>query len=387
VKAVVLTAGPGRRFRPLTDRRPKCMLPVANDPLLEHVLEALVGVGVDEVVFVVGHRRERIQNYFQNGREWGVDVRYATQEKPRGTADALLRAESYVDDDFLVLNGDRFVEPPLLERLWETRTETGNACMAVTRVDDPTRYGMVETAGGRVARVVEKPPAHAVTSQLVNAGVYAFGPEAFAAIRRTDFRGEQHVTKALDDHLDDEPVQVVRYEGLWLELTQPWDLVGVNDRALAHLGGAVSAAADVHDDASVVGPVSVADGAHVRPGARVQRGATLGENVRVGANAVVTNSVVMADATVGPGTVLRDCIVGANAHIGPNVTVEGGRADVVVGDTLHTGVKFGGLFGDGATVGGAVSVDPGTVVGTDATAETGIHLSGTVPSGATVTRG
>jgi glucose-1-phosphate thymidylyltransferase len=363
------------------------MLPVANDPLLEHVVEALVDVGVDEIVFVVGHRRKRIQNYFRSGREWDVEVTYVTQETPRGTADALSRAESYVDDDFLVLNGDRFVQPRLLERLWETRVETGHACMAVTRVDDPTLYGVVETAEGRVSRIVEKPPAHAVASEQVNAGAYAFGPETFASIRRTDFRGEQHVTKALDDHLDDVPVEAVRYEGLWLELTRPWDLVAANERALTHLGGAVSASADVHEDASVVGPMAVAEGAHVQPGARIQRGSALGENVRVGANAVVTNSVVMADATVGPGTVLRDCIVGENARIGPNVTVEGGRADVVVGDTLHTGVKFGGLFGDDANVGGSVSVEPGTVVGNGATAETGSHLSGTVPAGATVTRG
>lgn len=197
MKAVVLTAGEGKRFRPLTRSRPKPMVPVANKPLLEHVVTSLRETGIDELVFVVGYRRERIQKYFENGAAWDVEISYVEQTTPRGTGDALLQAESLVSDDFLVLNGDRIVEPALLKDLADTRESTREATLAVTRVRDPTAYGMVSLQDNHVTEIIEKPAPHQVSSQLVNVGAYAFGPEIFSAIRQSDQHGELQLTGVL----------------------------------------------------------------------------------------------------------------------------------------------------------------------------------------------
>ena len=387
MKAVVLAAGTGERFLPLTATRPKSMLPVANKPLLEHIIESLVEAGVDELVLVIGSKRNAIARYFGDGDDWNIDIRYAIQESPLGTGHALLQAESFVGDDFLVLNGDRIVDPTLLNHLVDRRAETGDACMAVTRVDDPSLYGVVSVEDDRVSSIVEKPPEHAVTTSRVNAGVYALGSEVFAVLRETKYYGELDLTKAFRDHLEAHPIRPVGYEGTFFELTRPWDLLTANEAMLDRVGSSVSAAADIHSDTSVGEPVVIGSNASLEPGARALGGSVLGENVTVEANAVVTNSVVFEDTTIGAGTVLRDCIVGSDVHLGPNVTVEGGTGDVQVRETVFSDIQFGGLIGDGATVGGSVVVEPGTILGNDATIDGGVRLSESIPSGSMVKRG
>lgn len=387
MKAVVLAAGVGERFRPLTEIRPKSMLPVANKPLLEHVVDSLVEAGITDLVFVVGHKRERIQNHFQNGHGWGADITYAVQETPLGTGDALLQAAPYVDEEFVVMNGDRIVETELVEQLIERRRATGDACMAIAHADDPTQYGMVTIDDDRVTSLVEKPPAHAITSTLVNAGAYACGPELFPMLQDAEYRGELDLPQTLAANLETNPVRPVRYDGIWLELSRPWDLLAANEGMLAFAGSHRDDSARVHEEATVVDPVAIGENASVQPGARVLPGTVLGNNVTVGANAVVKNAVVLADATIGPGSVLVDCIVGENATVGPNVTVEGGAANVIVDETLYTDVTFGGLLGDNAHVGGASVVEPGTILGNHCEVESGATVSGTIPSKTTVHHG
>lgn len=386
MKAVILAAGEGTRLDPVTDVRPKPMLPIANRPLLEYVVEAVAAAGVEEVVLVVGYQRERIQSHFGDGDEWDVEITYAIQEPRLGTGDAVLQAEPYVGGDFAVLNGDRIVEPELIERVLAERDRTGDAAMAVTRVAEPDLYGVVEIDDGRVDSIAEKPPAHEVTSDLVNAGVYAFGPEMFAAIRRTTTAGELGITTTLETFLESHPVRAVRYRGPWLDVTRPWDVLAVNGRLLDERGGTVGTDVRVADAATVAGATAIGDGSAIQPGAAVLRGTSLGKHVTVGPNAVVENAVVLPDAAIGAGAVLRDCVVGANTVVGPNATIEGGPADVVLDDAVHRNVRLGAVVGDNAALGGTVTLVPGTIVGNDVDVASGAVVAGHVEAGATVTR-
>jgi glucose-1-phosphate thymidylyltransferase len=108
--------------------------------------------------------------------------------------------------------------------------------------------------------------------------------------------------------------------------------------------------------------------------------------VTVGPNAVVENCVLLSDVVVGAGTVLTDAVVGANTVIGPNTTVEGGDAGVVLGDVVHRGVRLGAFVGDNTRFGGTVTVEPGTVVGNDVDVGGGLTLDGRIVPGATVRR-
>lgn len=385
--AVVLAAGEGERLSPLTEHRPKPMLPVANRPLLDHVVSRLADAGIETVVLVVGHHKESIQNYFGDGSQWDVDIEYVLQEPRRGTGDALLQAESHVSEEFIVINGDRIVDASLIGELLSKRDATGQACLAVTQVEDPTNYGVVSLENDTVTGIVEKPPEYDIPSRLANTGVYAFGPEIFAAIRQTEPRGELGITDVLSAQLDDHPVRAVRYDGLWMELTEPWDLLSANAGMLDITGPLVSERATVHEQATVEGANAVAVDGQVAAGGRLLRDCSLGEGVRVGANSVLTNVVVLPDARIGHGCTLQDCIVGEGATIGSNVTIGGGNTDVTLGETVYNDVRFGGLIGHAVTLGDGVTVDPGTIVGNRTTVQNGSTLQGPIEFDATVRRG
>ncbi len=154
MKAVILAAGEGRRLSPLTNVRPKPMLPVANEPILADVISAVAEAGLEEILLVVGYKSDRIQQYVGDGDDWGVDVEYVRQDKQLGTGDAVLEAEPYVEDEFLVLNGDRVIDSAVLKDVMERRVATDETVMAVARAEEPSLYGVLELDGDRVTRIV-----------------------------------------------------------------------------------------------------------------------------------------------------------------------------------------------------------------------------------------
>ncbi|NHN40969.1 NTP transferase domain-containing protein [Halorubellus sp. JP-L1] len=385
MKAVVLAAGEGRRLEPLTNRRPKPMLSIAGKPLLEYVLEAIAEAGIDDVVFVVGYARDRIQTHFGDGDDWGVDLSYVVQDKQLGTAHAISQAEDAVDDAFVVLNGDRILEPTCITGVCDALEYEGSPVMAVTRSADPGAYGVVELDGDRVVALAEKP--HEASSELINAGVYGFEPSIFDAIRETDVdeAGERKITDTLLSYVEDGGVRAVRYSGTWQDVSHLWDVTRVTRSILD--GGAGRRLGVENPDANVADATHVGAGTTVDVHATVRRGCSLGENVTVGANAVLSNAVVLADAHVADGAVVRDAVIAENATVGPNATVVGGESDVVVDGTAYEDVTLGAVVGDNARVGGGSTLQAGTVVGDDALVEAGCTVSGRIPSGTEVRRG
>ncbi len=379
-KAVVLAAGRGRRLNPLTNTRPKPMVPVANRPLLEHVVEACRDAGVDDLVFVVGYRRDRIQTYFGDGDDWGVDVEYVVQEKQLGTGHALKQASPELEDErFLVLNGDSIVSPDLVERMSEVADKED--VVAVSRSDRPTDYGVVEVEDGYLKSIKEKPLE--TRSETVNAGVYGFGRGILDLLPETpDEHGEMNLTAAVSELLDEGEVRAVSAES-WTDVSHLWDVVEVNAEALE------TAEKDVETEPCVYVGESTAlgDGVSLAPNSTVLSGTSLDDNVSVGAGAVVANSVVMKDAVIEEGAVVRDSIVGEGVSVGVNSTLEGGEATVEVEDRLHRGVTFGGCVGDYTELSGGVTVAPGTVIGEDCRVASGCMVTGRVPDGARVEKG
>ncbi|MFW5919984.1 MAG: sugar phosphate nucleotidyltransferase, partial [Halanaeroarchaeum sp.] len=172
--AVIVAAGRGTRMRPLTDTRPKPLLPLGRTTILERTMD-LCAPYVDRYVLVVGYRGEMIETHV--GSEYaGLPVSYVTQTDRLGTAHAIGRAADLVSGPFLALNGDVVIDESLVEQL---ATASGHA-LAVTTVDDPTSYGVVDTDGDRVTGLVEKPDDP--QSNEVNVGLYAFDPSIFDAI-------------------------------------------------------------------------------------------------------------------------------------------------------------------------------------------------------------
>jgi len=209
----------------------------------------------------------------------------------------------------------------------------------------------------------------------------------FDTLRDVDTDGELGITALFEENRADP--QAVHIDGLWLDVSYLWDLLEVNSRILDRDqdDSTPPATTTIHDAATVSDITALGADVRVRPNATLLPGTTLGDNVEIGANAVVANSIVFADARIGDGAVVRDCIVGENADIGVNTTIAGGISAVAVDRTVHEDVRLGGVLGDNATVGSGVIVAAGAILGTGTTVETGATVSGQIETDAIVRRG
>lgn len=392
--AVVLAAGEGTRLRPLTSNRPKPMLPAANRPILEHVLDALVDAGIERLVVVVGYRRERVQEHFGPTYR-DVPIEYVHQRKQMGSGHALLQAEAAVSGPLVVVNGDHLVDEGMVTDVTDAFEGADEpAAMAVIERDDPSKYGAVSLVDGEITGITEKPDNEEF--RLINAGIYAFDESIFEVIERTPRQdGELALTDTIARLVAERHVRGVHVDGLWVDATYPWDLLEVTERVLEH-GRVpepsraesvwVDPTARIHETATLEPPVVVSADCEVGPGTTIGPNVALGRNATVGSNVTVVRSVVETDGRVGHGGTLVDAVLGQNVTLGVDATIPGGLADVRVDREIYEAQRLGAVLADRVRAGGGVTFDPGTLVGPGATIDTGVTVGGHVPSGAEVVR-
>lgn len=191
MKALILAGGLGTRLRPVISDRPKAMADIGSKPFLEYQVTFLKGYGVTHFIFCVGYLYERIEEYFGDGSEWDVKIDYSVEEEPLGTGGALKHAERYVQDTFLALNGDSFLDADL-EHLVGThvqnkRSQRRLGTIALTRVAEPARYGTVRLGPrNEILEFGEKTAGRAEresrSEEYINAGIYVLEPEILRMI-------------------------------------------------------------------------------------------------------------------------------------------------------------------------------------------------------------
>jgi glucose-1-phosphate thymidylyltransferase len=227
MKAIILAAGEGLRCRPLTLTRSKVMLPIANRPILEHVIDSLEKNGILEIILVVGYEKERIMDYFQDGLNFGVKINYVEQKAQLGTAHAIEQAKKLIDledSGFLVLNGDNLVEPKTIADL--LNNYKGDASLLTVRMEDTAGYGVVLKEREKVTKILEKRPGD--ISRIVNTGIYIFTPQVFETIEKTPIseNGEYAITDTIQLMINEgKTVTSVPTESKWLDAIHAWDLL------------------------------------------------------------------------------------------------------------------------------------------------------------------
>lgn len=183
MKAVVLAGGRGgTRLLPLTVYRPKPMIPFFNRPLMEYIVQKLAETGVDEIYVLVGYLKERIMEYFGDGSKWGLEIHYSDKDNVKlGTAGgATKKVAREMDEAFFVVSSDVLTNLDLKALYDYHHEKKALATVALSEVDDPTQYGIaIINEDGRILRFKEKPKPEEAFSNLVNAGIYVFEPEAF----------------------------------------------------------------------------------------------------------------------------------------------------------------------------------------------------------------
>ena len=374
---VVLAAGEGRRMRPLTANRPKVMLPLANRPILEHLIVAARDAGMEEFVLVVGYREREVRSCFGNGERLGVRIRYVTQRRQLGTGDALRACEGLVSGPFLLLNGDMVVRSDDLRALAARRPPV----IGLFRSSHAQDFGTVSMEGERVVDLAEKVPNP--SGDLINAGAYLLGPEIFGllgAIGRSE-RGEYEITDALSALIREGSVTGYPLS-FWLDVGHPWDLLEANERLLsswtferegtvepgAMLSGdvAIGPGSVVRTGTVIEGPCIVGRDCRIGPHAYIRGATSIGNGCHVGHCSEVKNSVILPGTRIPHFNYVGDSVIGSDCNLGAGTKIANLRNDRAPVEACgrSTGrVKFGAIVGDRVSFGINCSVNAGAVVG------------------------
>ncbi|MDY6931618.1 MAG: bifunctional sugar-1-phosphate nucleotidylyltransferase/acetyltransferase [Halobacteriota archaeon] len=382
MKCVILAAGKGNRMYPLTQTRPKVMVPIANKPILEHLLIRAKMAGIEDFIFVVGYKRELVESYFGDGSEWGVKIDYIFQKDQLGTANAIGVTRDLATERFLVLNGDVLIESKCIAELLKKRDDS---VMTLTKRDGKG-FGVVEANGSFVKRIIEKPKDD-TENCLVNAGIYVFERSIFTAIEETPLseRDEYEITDSLQSMIDDGIDVGYQVVEEWIDVGYPWNLLDANESLLKNIKrdirGTIEDGATIHgrvivgegtiirSGAYIIGPVIIGEDCDIGPNCFIRPSSSIGDDVRVGNGVEVKNSILMDHTKVGHLTYVGDSVIGEGCNFGAGTIIANLRHDnasikaKVKEEKIDSGRrKLGVIFGDGVKTGINSTLNVGTVL-------------------------
>ena len=363
-----MAGGEGTRLRPLTSNQPKPMLPLANRPMMEHVIRLLKEHGFDDIVVTLAFMPHAIRTYFGDGSEFGVNLSYATEESPLGTAGSVRNAKDKLDEPFLVISGDVLTDIDL-SAIVAFHSERGAlATLGLKAMDNPLDFGIVIIKDdGTIERFLEKPTWGQVFSDTVNTGIYVLQPEIFDYVPEGKVDWSEDVFPAL--LAAGKPLFGYVAEGYWEDVGTLEAYVEAHHDVLdgkveidvpgfrLSEGVWLGEGAEVDPGAKLDGPVLIGDYCRVEEGAHLAQYTVLGSNVRVGAHAYLERSIVHDNGYVGPSTRLRGTVVGRSSDLRLGARCEEG---VVLGEEC--------LVGEHAVINPSVkvypfkTVEPGAVV-------------------------
>ncbi|HEY4002525.1 MAG TPA: NDP-sugar synthase [Candidatus Xenobia bacterium] len=335
---MILAAGGGTRLHPLTYQIPKPMVPIANVPVMEHIIRLLARHGFQEIAVNLHYLPQYITDYFGDGSSLGVRLHYSREEELMGTAGGVRKLRDFLqDDDFLIIGGDDLTDFDLSAMMAHHKKAGALATIGLTEAEDTTQYGVVVLdSQDRITRFQEKPKPEEALSHLVNTGVYFFSPRIFDWIPAGvyDF-GRQLFPRILEEH---QPFFGVRAPGYWCDIGNPGEywrasMDALEGRVQLHMPGDrrnqawVEDDAQVADDAHISGPVVIGRGVVVGRDARLEGPVILGHDVKVGPSATVSRSVLWRQVDVGQNATVSRSLLGERARVEPGHRV----TDRVVG--------------------------------------------------------
>ncbi|MCK5562151.1 MAG: NTP transferase domain-containing protein [Thermoplasmata archaeon] len=400
MKAVILTAGEGTRLRPLTLSRAKGMIPIANRPILEYVIQALADNGIRDIIMVVGYKKERIMTYFEDGKKFKVKIKYVEQRKQLGTAHALKQAEKYIDSRFLVLPGDNIIESEGISTLLKPTKKKWDASILITECETPSKYGVVGMDGKRVKTIVEKPMISGdfehtgmpsilsfalwqhqekSLSNYISTGICNFPPEVFKIIDVVANEEKYGLTDVVLEMIaKGNNIRGVMTD-TWADAVYPWDLLNMNAVALGHAKSLKSGKLEsnvmikppveigedttIHANSYIVGPVIIGKGCEIGPNACIYPSTSIGDNVTIEPFTELKNDVIMNDVRIGSSSMISHSVIGSGTNLGSNFVAESSVEEVQLKDTLQELRHIGTIIGENCVIGHNVVALPGTVIG------------------------
>ncbi|WP_048148184.1 sugar phosphate nucleotidyltransferase [Palaeococcus ferrophilus] len=335
MKAVILAGGFGTRLRPISSTRPKPMVPVLGKPNLGYILEALQKVDeVDEIILSVHYMRGEIREFIETEMvDYPKDIRFVNDPMPLETGGALKNVEEFVSDEFLVIYGDVFTNFDYGELIKAHRENDGLVTVALTKVYDPEKYGVVELSeDGKVVGFEEKP--HRPKTNLIDAGIYVVNKEILKDVPKN--REVYFEREILPKYVGQGLVygHLMPRETYWVDLGTPEDLFYAHQIALDEITKqngyyTIKEGAEVAEDVEIQGPVYIDSGARVKPGAKIKAYTYIGPNTIVEKKAYLKRSILIGSDIVKDRAEIKDSILGEGVIVGKNVII---KENAVLGD-------------------------------------------------------
>ncbi len=305
MKGLLLAGGYGTRLRPITYTGNKHTLPVANKPIILYGLEHLKNAGIKNIGIILGPIKEGVKELIGDGSKFGVRVTYIEQNEPRGLAHAVKVSQNFLDDDpFVMYLGDNLLKSGIGPLLDDFKKTNPAAVIAVSKVENTQRFGIVEMEDNKIIRLVEKPKSP--KSDLALVGVYLFSPSIFEAIEKIkpSWRNELEITDAIQELVNaKQEIHVHFVSGWWKDTGKPEDLLEANQLVLNDL--------EPKNEGEILENVIIQG------------------NVRIGAGTIIKEGCCLR----GPIIIGNNCKIGPNTYIGPytsigdNVTISGGEVE------------------------------------------------------------
>ena len=348
MKAVIMAGGKGSRLRPLTCTLPKPMMPVMNKPLMLYTIELLKKYGITDIAVTLQHLPKRIEDYFGEGEELGVNLTYFEEHIPLGTAGGVRNAADFLDETFVVISGDALTDFDLKKALDFHREKKGMCTLLLTRVDNPLEFGVCTLDGNnRITRYLEKPGWGEVFSDTVNTGIYIMEPEIFDLYpQETFFDYSRDLFPLMLEK--DIPLYGFTARGYWSDIG---DLGQYRQTHMDILQGKIDVPLEgtkmgkdiwvgentrIDPQAEVKGPIFVGNNCTIKNKAVLEEYTVMGDNNTIEEGATLKRSLLWNHNYVGPQAELRGTIIGSQCVLKAKATLLEGS---IVADHCSLGVN------------------------------------------------
>jgi mannose-1-phosphate guanylyltransferase / phosphomannomutase len=347
MKAVIMAGGFGTRLRPLTSNLPKPMVPVANKPMMEHIVSLLKKHGITDVMCALFYQPEIVSSYFGDGSQFGMNMHYRKAEADYGTAGSVRNVKDFLDERFIVISGDVLTDFDLTAAIKFHEKKKAKATLLLTHHPNPLQFGVVMTDDdGKITRFLEKPSWGEVFSDTINTGIYIIEPEVLDLIpEKQEFDFSKNLFPLLLDHHSE--LYGCISNGYWKDIGSLHEYQDVHldifrGNVNVHLKGIRQGNCYVGDNTvieteakNLTGLNIIGDNCHIRKGAIISNSA-IGNNCEIHAGAVIRNSVIWNDTTIGVRSELSQSVVGNKCMLGDEVVI---MENVFISDSCSIGKK------------------------------------------------
>lgn len=388
MKAIILAAAKSKKLSPFSDTRPKSMISISGQYILETILRHLQTAGIKDVWIVVNHQKEIIQNYFKYGKTVGLKIEYIEQPEELGIGHAVSLCKDVIEDDphFMLVYGDVLKAgnhfKHLLNRFERIKP---NALATIAHPLSDGNYGNVYLSHDmQISRFLEKPEGTRMSNYILG-GSFILGRDCFDFLQQNNLDMVAYYQHLISENR----MSASLWEDSWIDISRPWHILAANQMMMkrwnttiipdtvsidpnVNIKGIVHFGDNVHvcSGTSIVGPCYIGSNVFIGNNALIRKNASIGSDSKIGYGCEIKNAVLFGKSTVGRLSFIGDSVLGENVEMGSGcMTVNHSSLGNAIEfqapgeEPVSTNLpKLGAFVGDNAIIGTAHTTAPGTYI-------------------------